>query len=168
VTDGLASLAGRRISIGAPGSGTEATARVLLTELGLPTSGDTILGLPSMEARRRLEEGTIDAAFFVSSYRDVHVAALLRRPDVRLLTFTRDVAFARNFRYLTPVRLTEGLLDLKADLPRVETTLMAPAARAREWTCRCTTRPTRSCSAGNPSCRACCPTGPCAGSCSSA
>ena len=138
VTDGLASLAGRRIAIGAPGSGTEATARELLTELGLPTSGDTILGLPSMEARRRLEEGTIDAAFFVSSYRDVHVAALLRRPDVRLLSFTRDVAFARNFRYLTPVRLTEGLLDLKADLPREETTLMAPAALL---VCRATLHP---------------------------
>ena len=142
----------------------------------------------------------------MSSYRDVNVAALLRTPDVRLLSFTRDVAFARNFRYLTPVRLTEGLLDLKADLPREETTLMAPAALlvcrddaasrgwwsscsrwparctagaasstrrcafppAREWTCRCTTRPTPSCSAGSPSCRACCPTGPCAGWCSSA
>lgn len=138
VTDGLASLAGRRIAIGAPGSGTEATARALLTELGLPTSGDTILGLSSMEARRRLEEGTIDAAFFVSSYRDVNVAALLRHPDVRLLSFTRDVAFARNFRYLTPVRLTEGLLDLKADLPREETTLMAPAALL---VCRATLHP---------------------------
>ncbi|HWP73708.1 MAG TPA: TAXI family TRAP transporter solute-binding subunit [Methylomirabilota bacterium] len=138
VTDGLASLAGRRTAIGAPGSGTEATARALLTELGLPTSGDTILGLPSMEARRRLEEGSIDAAFFVSSYRDVHVAALLRHPEVRLLGFTRDVAFARNFRYLTPVRLTEGLLDLKADLPREETTLMAPAALL---VCRATLHP---------------------------
>jgi TRAP transporter TAXI family solute receptor len=138
VTDGLASLAGRRVSIGAPGSGTEATARALLGELGLPTSGDGILGLSSSEARRQLEEGTIDAAFFVSSYREVNVAALLRRPDVRLLGFTRDVAFARNFRYLTPVRLTEGLLDLKADLPREEITLMAPAALL---VCRATLHP---------------------------
>jgi uncharacterized protein len=137
-TDGLASLAARRISIGAPGSGTEAIARALLGELGLPTSGDNLLGLPSAEARRRLEEGTIDAAFFVSSYQDVHVAALLRRPDVRLLGFTRDVAFARNFRYLSPVRLTEGLLDLKADLPREETTLMAAAALL---VCRATLHP---------------------------
>jgi hypothetical protein len=38
------------------------------------------------------------------------------------------VAFARNFRYLTPVRLDQGLLDLKADLPRHDVTLMAPAA----------------------------------------
>ena len=128
LTDGLASLAGRRVAIGAPGSGTEAVARALLGELGLPAAGDNFLSLPSVEARRRLEEGTIDAAFFVSSYQDTNVAALLRRPDVRLLGFRRDVAFARNFRYLSPVRLSEGMLDLKDDLPREELTVMAPAA----------------------------------------
>lgn len=128
VTDGLASLAGRRIAIGASGSGTEAVARALLGELGLPTTGSNLLNLPSSEARRSLEEGRIEAAFFVSSYRDANVAALLRRPGVRLLGFRRDAAFARNFPYLTPVRIPEGLLDLKADLPREEITLMAPAA----------------------------------------
>jgi TRAP transporter TAXI family solute receptor len=128
VTDGLASLAGRRLAIGAAGSGTEAVSRALLGELGLPATGPNLLTLSSADARRRLEEGRIDAAFFVSSYRDASVTALLRRPDVRLLGFTRDVAFARTFRYLSPVRITEGLLDLKADLPREEVTLMAPAA----------------------------------------
>jgi hypothetical protein len=66
------------------------------------------------------------------------VAALLRRPDVRLLGFRRDVAFARNFRYLSPVRLTEGMLDLKDDLPREELTVMAPAALL---VCRATLHP---------------------------
>ncbi|HEX5531274.1 MAG TPA: TAXI family TRAP transporter solute-binding subunit [Methylomirabilota bacterium] len=138
LTDGLASLAGRRVAIGAPGSGTEAVARALLGELGLPAAGDNVLSLPSVEARRRLEEGAVDAAFFVSSYRDDNVAALLRRPDVRLLGFRRDVAFARNFRYLSPVRLSEGMLDLKDDLPREELTVMAPAALL---VCRATLHP---------------------------
>jgi TRAP transporter TAXI family solute receptor len=138
VTDGLASLAGRRVSIGAPGSGTEAVARSLLGQLGLPTSGERVEGLTSAEARRRLEDGTIDAAFFITSYQDQHVSALLRRPDVRLLGFTRETAFARNFRYLSPIRVTEGLLDLRNDLPREETTLMAPAALL---VCRATLHP---------------------------
>lgn len=128
VTDGLASLAGRRMSIGASGSGTEAVVRALFTALGLPTTGANLLNLTSGEARRQLEEGRIEAAFFVASYKDGNVTALLHRPDVRLLGFTRDVAFARNFPSLTPMRITEGLLDLKADLPRQEVTLMAPAA----------------------------------------
>ena len=128
LTDGLAPLAGRRIAIGAAGSGTEVVARALLGELGLSSTGPNLLSLPSAEARRQLEDGRIDAAFFVASYTDGNVVALLHRPEVRLLAFKRDVAFARNFRYLSPVRITEGLLDLKADLPREEITLMAPAA----------------------------------------
>jgi TRAP transporter TAXI family solute receptor len=128
VSDGLVSLAGRRISIGAPGSGTEAVARALFDALGLTTTGANVQRLTSAEARRALEEERLDAAFFVASYVDVNITALLHRPDVHLLSFTRDVAFARNFRYLTPVRLDQGLLDLKADLPRHDVTLMAPAA----------------------------------------
>ncbi len=138
VTDGLASLATRRVSIGAPGSGTEAVARMLLGQLGLPTSGDHVERLTSAEARRRLEEGTLDVAFFISSYRDQQVSALLRRPDVRLLSFTREHAFARNFQFLSPIRVTEGLLDLRSDLPREETILMAPAALL---VCRATLHP---------------------------
>ncbi len=128
VTDGLASLAGRRIAIGATGSGTEVVSRALLGGVGLPSTGPNLLTLPSAEARRQLEEGRIDAAFFVSSYREPNVDALLHRPDVRLLSFRREEAFAGNFRYLSPIHIAEGLLDLKSNLPREETMVMAPAA----------------------------------------
>src|SRR5262245_65425051 len=94
ITDGLASLAGRRSSTGAAGSGTEAVSRTLFEALGLPTIGENVFRLTSAEARRALEEERIDAAFFVASYTDGNVAGLLHRPDVNLLGFTRDVAFA--------------------------------------------------------------------------
>jgi uncharacterized protein len=128
LTDDLRGLAGRRVAVGVPGSGTEAIARALLAGLGGPTGGPDVLGLPSSEARARLEAGTIDAAFFVSSYRDANIAALLRRPDVRLLGFRREAAITTNFRYLAPVQIPEGVLDLPGDLPRVPITLLAPAA----------------------------------------
>ncbi len=128
MSDDLGALAGRRIAVGAPGSGTEAIARALLEGVGLPTTGPNLLSLPAADARGRLESGAIDAAFFVSSYRDANVAALLHRPDVRLLSFQRDAAFGGNFRYLSAMRIPPGLLDLKAGLPREPITLMAPAA----------------------------------------
>jgi len=128
VTDDLGALAGQRIAVGAPGSGTEAIARTLLAGVGLSAAGPNLLSLPASDARRRLEDGAVDAAVFVSSYRDANVAALLRRPDVRLLDFRRDAAFAGAFPYLSAVRISRGLLDLKADLPREPVTLMAPAA----------------------------------------
>jgi TRAP transporter TAXI family solute receptor len=126
--DGLGGLAGRPIAVGTPRSGTEAVARAMLGALGLPATGPNLLTLPSAEARARLEAGTVDAAFFVSSYRDVNVAALLRRGDVQLLGFRRDAAFENNFRYLSQVRISEGALDLAANLPREPITLLAPAA----------------------------------------
>ena len=128
VTDDLGALAGRRIAVGAPGSGTEAIARALLEGVGLPTTGPDLLSLPATEARERLERGAIDAAFFVSSYRDANVAALLHRSDVHLLGFRRDAAYTGNYRYLSAVRIPAGLLDIRADLPREPTTLLAPAA----------------------------------------
>lgn len=128
LTDDLSGLAGRRVAVGAPGSGTEAIARALLAGLGGPTAGPNLLSLPSADARARLEAGTIDAAFFVSSYRDANVAALLRRPDVRLLGFRREAAITTTFRYLAPLRIPEGVLDLATDLPREPITLLAPAA----------------------------------------
>ena len=128
MTDDLGALAGRRIAVGAAGSGTEAIARALLEGVGLAVTGPSFLSLPAIEARGMLERGAIDAAFFVSSYRDANVAALLRRPDVHLLGFRRDAAYSGNFRYLSAVRIPPGLLDLKADLPREPITLLAPAA----------------------------------------
>lgn len=128
VGDDLGGLAGRRIAIGAPGSGTEAIARKMLEVVGLPVTGPNLLRLPAADARGRLESGAIDAAFFVSSYRDANVSALLHRPDLHLLSFQREAAFAGHFRYLSAVRIAPGLLDLKAGLPREPTTLMAPAA----------------------------------------
>lgn len=128
VGDDLGGLAGRRVAIGASGSGTEAIARALLEVVGLPAAGPNLLSLPAADARGQLETGTVDAAFFVSSYRDVNVSALLHRRDVHLLSFQREAAFAGHFQYLSAVRIPPGLLDLKAGLPREPTTLMAPAA----------------------------------------
>ena len=128
MTDDLGALAGRRIAVGAAGSGTEAIARALLEGIGLAVTGPSFLSLPAIEARGMVERGAIDAAFFVSSYRDANVAALLRRPDVHLLDYRRAAAYRGNFRYLSAVRIPPGLLDLKADLPREPITLLAPAA----------------------------------------
>jgi len=61
VSDDLGALAGRRIAIGAPGSGTEAISRALLEGLGLPTTGSNLRALPASDARAQLESGAIAA-----------------------------------------------------------------------------------------------------------
>ena len=124
----LSDLAGRRISIGLPASGTEAVATMLLREHGIDPAQPTIVRLANPAAEEQLERGALQAAFFVTSYRDMLVTDLLARPNIRLLSFHRETAYTRKFPALTPVKIPEGLLDLRRNLPVTDTTLLAPAA----------------------------------------
>jgi TRAP transporter TAXI family solute receptor len=124
----LSELAGRRISIGLPASGTEAVAAALLREHGIEPTDPNIVRLANTEAREQLEQGRLQAAFFVTSYGDPVVADLLGRTDITLLSFDRDHAYTRKFPGLTTVKLQEGLVDLRRNLPTKDTTLLAPTA----------------------------------------
>ncbi len=124
----ISELAGHRVSIGLPGSGTEAVAAALLKEHGMDPAGPDIERLGNAAARQRLEAGTLHAAFFVTGHGNPIVTGLLGLPGVRLLNFRRAPVYERKFPALTPVRLPEGLLDLRRNLPPEDTTLLAPAA----------------------------------------
>ena len=124
----LSELAGRRFSIGLPGSGTEAVATALLRAHGIPANTPNVERLSNPVASQRLKQGLLQAAFFVTSYGDPIIAELLNRPDLRLLSFDRGAAYARTFPALTPLALREGTLDLKRNLPPQDVTLLAPAA----------------------------------------
>jgi TRAP transporter TAXI family solute receptor len=125
----LTALSGRRIAIGPEGSGTEAASRILLREFGVTAASATLVHLSNSDARRLLEAGELDAAFFVTSYRDATIQVLLRRTDIHLLSFGREVAYTRKFPFFAPVKLSEGLLDLRDNLPPADVTLLAPIAQ---------------------------------------
>jgi uncharacterized protein len=124
----LSDLAGRRVSVGLPASGTEAVAATLLAEHGIDPASPTIVRLANPAAEEQLERGALQAAFFVTSYRDSLVMDLLARPNIGLLSFQRETVYTRKFPALTPVKVPEGLLDLRRNLPAADTTLLAPAA----------------------------------------
>jgi len=116
------------VAVGPQGSGTEAVARAIIAEQGYDIHSPALVNLTSAEARRQLMDGTIDVAFFVTSYRDPGIIELMRRKDLRLTSFRREAAYTRKFRGLTPLRLPEGLLDLRDNLPSENVTLLAPSA----------------------------------------
>ena len=124
----LSEFAGRRMSIGLASSGTEAVAAALLREHGIDPAGPSIVRLGNTDARAQLESGDLYAAFLITSYADPTILALLSRPDVTLLSFDRDAVYTRKFPALRPVKLHEGLFDLRRDLPSTDKTLLAPAA----------------------------------------
>ena len=123
----LAEFQGRRLAIGVEGSGTRALALQLLQASGLP-GGALLLPLGGDEAVRRLLEGTVDAAFFVTARPFPQLEPLLRAKHVRLISLAQADAFAQRFRFLSKVILPEGRLDLLANIPAKDVTLLAPAA----------------------------------------
>ena len=109
-------------------SSTEAIAKALIAEQGFDITAPALVNLTSAEARKRLLDGKLEMAFFVTSYRDPGIMELLRQKDLQLASFRRDAAYTRRFRGLTPLKVPEGLLDLKDNIPPENITLLSPSA----------------------------------------
>lgn len=134
----LRDLAGRRVAIGVPGSGTHHVAITIFDSLGIPIrnasdehgSPDAIEVIPvgGREAIERLRAGTIDAAVFVASTRSPLIVEALAVPGVSLFSMERTEAIARNHPFVQSVRLVEGVLDLKRNLPPKDVPLIAVTA----------------------------------------
>ena len=125
--DSLAAFKGRALGLGPADSGTDAVSRQLLAAHGVDPTNTRFVNCRMGEVADRMRAGTLDAAFLVASYRAAAVQALSRQEGVRLVNLRRHAALARHFPYLTPVKLSQGTLDLAADLPPEDVTLLAPA-----------------------------------------
>lgn len=124
----LSALAGRRIAVGVPGSGTRPVALAVLGANGVTAQTATLVEIGADEAADALIAGKIDAAVFITAASATVVHRLLAAPGIRLTSFGRADAYTRLFRYLSPVTLPEGVLDLARDLPPRTIRLLAPAA----------------------------------------
>ncbi|MGH7927692.1 MAG: TAXI family TRAP transporter solute-binding subunit [Candidatus Binatia bacterium] len=121
-------LKGNRVAVGASGSGTYLLAMQLLSASGITESNTTLARGDSVQAIASLSRGTIDAAFFVASPAAPLIQSLLEDPSLELLSFDRAPAYARKFRFLTPVTLYEGALNLERNVPSRDTPLVAASA----------------------------------------
>ena len=124
----LGELAGRRVSVGAEGSGTRALVLRLLRENGLATDAPELQALGGAEAAEALLAGHLDAAFFVASPQAKLIQRLLADPRLRLFDFRRGEAYARRHHFLTTLLLPRGVVDLARDVPAQDLRLLAPAA----------------------------------------
>jgi NMT1-like family len=124
----LSQFSGKRLAIGAEGSGTHALALTLLNANGIEPDGRTaLLDLSGEDAARALTEHKIDAAFLMGDSATPPVMRkLLLTPGIRLFNFTQAEAYERRFRYLTRLELPMGALDLGKNSPAQNLYLMAP------------------------------------------
>ncbi|MFC5300005.1 TAXI family TRAP transporter solute-binding subunit [Azospira restricta] len=123
----LHDLAGKRIAVGAEGSGVRGLATQLLeaNEILLDRNLKPLAGLEAAEA---LQQGWVDAAFVIAAPEAPVVQVLLRSPGVRVMSFAQADAYTRRFPFLTRVTLPRGVVDLVRDLPPRSTTLLAATA----------------------------------------
>jgi TRAP transporter TAXI family solute receptor len=117
-----------RIFIGTPHSGTEAVGLRLLKAHGIDDTNARIEPTDMGTAAKRLKEGTLDVALFVSPTQNPFLIDLLTDERLRLLSFERQIAYCRRFPFLTPVTLSEGVVDLERNIPKQDVPLLAPAA----------------------------------------
>jgi TRAP transporter TAXI family solute receptor len=124
----LTALTGKRIAIGAKGSGTRVLAKILLTANDVDDENSTMVSIGGEKAIKALKDGKLDAAFFVSASLNKELLTLIRRPDFQLMDFIHADAYQRRYKYLSQIKLPEGVLDLAINLPPKQISLVAPTA----------------------------------------
>jgi len=124
----LSELAGKRLAIGAAGSGTHSLALTLLLTNGITAGATTqLLGLDTEDAAKELMAGTVDAVFLMGdSASSQTMRSLLHTPGVHLLGFEQADAYTRRFNYLNKLRLPEGIIDFGRNLPPQDIWLIGP------------------------------------------
>ena len=124
ITD-LTQLKGKRIGLGAEGSGDRIVCEKILAVAGITYDNSTLVTVPSEHVINNLDSGGIDAVFRTFSPDSPILHTLLRGPQYRLMNFSEAEALTRIFPYLVRLVLPRGAIDLQRKLPIADTTLVA-------------------------------------------
>lgn len=119
-------LKGKKVSVGAPGSGTYANAEQLLEIHGLTMDDIQAQNLDFGESTEGIQGGQIDAAFITAGYPTAAVEALNATEDVVLIPVAEDKAKAliEKYPYYTNDTVPAGTYGLEADVPAVSVLAM--------------------------------------------
>jgi len=124
ITD-LTQFRGKRIGLGAEGSGDRTVCEKILAVAGITYDNTTLVTVPSEHVINNLDSGGIDAVFRTFSPDSPILHTLLRGPQYRLMNFSEAEALTRIFPYLVRLVLPRGAIDLQRKLPTADTTLVA-------------------------------------------
>ena len=90
--EGIADLAGKRVSLDEPGSGTLVDARIILEAAGLTEDDISPEYLKPEQAADRMRDGAMDAFFFVGGFPAGAIAELASQDDVRIIPIDGEAA----------------------------------------------------------------------------
>lgn len=118
-------LSGAKIAVGEEGSGTNPSARFILSENGITDENSTFLNMPDREAAEKLLAGEIDAMLMLASPESDVVTELLTHPEIEVLNNQRSLAYESRYNDVTMLTLGEGAIDLAQNVPSEDKNLIA-------------------------------------------
>ncbi len=124
----LRDMEGLRIVIGEAGSGTREMATLLLNDNGITADNATLIELSPFETLDALKNGEIDVAFAVASPESAFGRQVATDPDVAIMSTERFRAYQSRYKNITVLTLGEGTIDLTANIPNEDKTLLATVA----------------------------------------
>lgn len=127
-------LKGKRVAVGAAGSGAEANARQILEAYGITYDDIDVQYLSFAEGASALKDGNVDAAFLTAGYPTSSVQDIASQNKVRLLPVDADKAEALIAKYPFYTKTTIPAARTPASMRR--------SRRSPSW--RCSSRRTRS------------------------
>jgi uncharacterized protein len=113
----LGALRGKRVAIGAEGSGTQVIARSLLSLYVINQNAATLVSEGGDNAARALRDGAIDAAIFVGSINAPIVEALFRDASLRVADLELAETYAKRMPQVSAVTIAPGVVDVAARIP---------------------------------------------------
>ena len=124
----LSQLAGKRLAIGAPGSGTHTLALSLLQLNGIVPGGPTELSDQDAEtAIKALLADKVDAIFLMGdSASRAQIREMLLSPGIQLFDFAQADAYSRSITYLNKLVLPQGSIDFGKNIPAHDIQLIGP------------------------------------------
>ena len=115
ITD-LSQVKGKRVAVGAPGSGTEANARQILAAYGVTYDDINVQYLSFAEASSALKDGNVDVAFVTAGHPTAAIQDIATQNDVVLLPVATDKADAliKEYPFYTKVNIPANTYNKQA------------------------------------------------------
>jgi TRAP transporter TAXI family solute receptor len=131
----VADLNGKRVGVGAPGSGTEVNARQILAAHGMSYDDVDEDFLSYAEAVEQLKNGAVDAAFLTSGIPNSAIMDLATTKDVKIVPIRKDAVegLGADYPFYTSEVIPAGTYDNTEDVETAAvTTLLVTSADLSE------------------------------------
>jgi TRAP-type uncharacterized transport system substrate-binding protein len=125
VLNDFSQMRGMRVDVGARGSGTPGMIGRLLSANLMERDDFVRNNLDLTPGVVALLKGEVDIMAMVSAPESSIVQMLLQTPGIRLYEYRQAEAYARRYRFLSPVTLSRGVVDLSRDVPPRDMQLVA-------------------------------------------